>query len=217
MSEVLSVNVGMPREAGWAQLGRTSIDKTPVAGPVEVHRLGLAGDRVSDRRHHGGVDKAVYAFGREDLDRWEGELAADLPDGTFGENLTTSGIDVNEAEIGERWRVGTALLEITSFRTPCQDFKVWLGRCGYDNRAWVKRFTATGRPGPYLRVLDPGVLAAGDAIEVVHRPGHGVSVSLMFRAVHTDPALLPELLRVPDLVSEARARAEKYVADHSVA
>jgi MOSC domain-containing protein YiiM len=209
---VVSVNVGLPREAAWAGIGRTSIDKAPAAGRVSVGRLGLAGDEPSDTRRHGGVDKAVYAFAREDLDDWAARLGQEVRDGQFGENLTTSGLDVNEAEIGERWRIGDVLLEVTSVRTPCNDFKAWLGRCGLDNRAWVRRFAEEGRPGPYLRVLAPGTIGAGDGIEVLHRPGHGVTVSTMFRALLTDHALLPELLRVEGLVPEARARAEEYVA-----
>ena len=212
MATLLSVNVGLPREAAWAGIGRTSIDKAPVTGPVEVRRLGLAGDQPSDTRHHGGVDKAVYAFAREDLDLWAERLGEEVRDGQFGENLTTLGIDVNEAEIGERWRIGDVLLEVASVRTPCNDFKTWLGRCGYDNRAWVRRFAEEGRPGPYLRVLAPGTIRAGDELEVLHRPGHGVTVSTMFRALLTEPTLLPELLRVEGLVPQARVRAEEYVA-----
>ena len=212
MSRILSVSVGRPREAAWAGIGRTSIDKTSVAGPVHVHRLGLTGDEVSDTVHHGGPDQAVYAFAREDLDHWEGEVGAAIPDGQFGENLTTRGIDVNEAEIGERWQVGEVLLEVRSVRTPCNDFKMWMGRTGYDNRAWVRRFAELGRPGPYLRVLGEGTLAAGDELTVVHRPGHGVTVSTMFRALNTDHSLLPRLLEVPDLLPRARERAEAYVA-----
>jgi len=205
-----SVNVGMPRDAAWAELGRTSIDKTPIVGPVEVHRLGVAGDQVSDTRHHGGPDQAVYAFSREELDWWEAQLGDELRDGEFGENLTTSGIDVNEAEVGERWRIGTVVLEVASVRTPCNDFKQWLGRCGHDNSAWVRRFSLRERPGPYLRVLQRGVLTAGEPIEVVHRPGHGVTVSYLFRALTREPELLPRLLDVEGLVGPARAKAEAY-------
>lgn len=211
MPLIRSVNVGLPREAAWAIIGRTSIDKHPLAGPVEVGALGLAGDQVSDTRHHGGVDKAVYAFAREDLDRWAEVLGEEIRDGQFGENLTTTGIDVNESEIGERWRIGEVILEVASVRTPCNDFKSWMGRNGYDNTAWVKRFAAEGRPGPYLRVLAPGVVRAGDEVTVIHEPGHGVTVSTMFRAIFTDPTLLPELLRVRGMPAEARHKAERYV------
>ncbi|GEP37826.1 sulfurase [Nocardioides psychrotolerans] len=212
-----SVNVGRPREAAWAAIGRTSIDKAAVVGPVEVGPLGIAGDQVSDIRHHGGIDQAVYAFAREDLDHWTQVLGQPIRDGQFGENLTTSGIDVNEAEVGERWRVGAdVVLEVASIRTPCNDFKMWMGRGGYDNTAWVKRFASEGRPGPYLRVLVPGVIQAGDQITVIHEPGHGVTVSMMFRALHTEPTLLPRLLEVDGLVAEAHDKASAYVANMSL-
>jgi MOSC domain-containing protein YiiM len=210
-----SVNVGMPREASWAGIGRTSIDKAPVSGPVEVQRLGLVGDQASDTRHHGGPDKAVYAFAREELDWWAGQLGDELRDGEFGENLTTEGIAIDDSEIGERWRIGTVLLEFASIRTPCNDFKSWMGRGGHDNTAWVRRFTEHARVGAYLRVLQPGVLAGGDVIEVVHRPGHGVTASIMFRAVTREPELLPRLLEVHGMVAEARRKAEAYVAENA--
>jgi MOSC domain-containing protein YiiM len=206
-----SVNVGRPREAPWAGIGRTSIDKAPVSGPVDVQLRGLVGDQVSDTRHHGGRDKAVYAFAREELDWWAEQLGDELRDGEFGENLTTEGLAIDDSELGERWRIGTVLLEVASVRTPCNDFKTWMGRGGHDNRAWVRRFAEHSRPGPYLRVLQPGVLAAGDAIEVVHRPGHGVTASYLFRAVTREPELLPRLLEVDGLTEEARRRAEAYV------
>ena len=212
--QVVSVNVGRPRPAAFAELGRTSIAKHPVPGPVLATSLGLDGDQVSDTRHHGGIDQAVYAFAREDLDRWAELLGAPVPDGQFGENLTTTGIDVNEAEVGERWRVGSAVLEVASVRIPCNDFKGWMGSTGFDNRGWVKRFTAEGRPGPYLRVVEEGRLEAGDPVEVVHRPGHGVTVTTMFRAMTIEPHRLPELLAVENLVAEARVKAERYTATH---
>ena len=212
MATVISVNVGQPREASWAEIGRTSIEKHPVAGPVAVRALGLEGDQVSDTRHHGGLDQALYAFAREDLDWWAGELGVAILDGQFGENLTTRGIDVNEAEIGERWQIGDVLLEVRSIRTPCNDFKSWMGRSGYDNTAWVKRFAQVARPGPYLRVLAEGTVRAGDELAVIHVPGHGVTVSTMFRALNGDPTLLPMLLDVPDLLPKVRAKAEQYVA-----
>ena len=211
-ARVRSVNVGLPREREWAGIGRTSIEKRPVVGPVAVGRLGLEGDQVSDTRHHGGVDQAVYAFAREDLDFWVERLGTPIRDGQFGENLTTTGIDVNEAEVGEHWRIGGVLLEVASIRIPCNDFKRWMGVSGYDATAWVKRFAEVGRVGPYLRVLGEGELAAGEPVEVVHRPGHGVTVTTMFRALTSAPELLPRLLRVEGLVAEARAKAERYVA-----
>lgn len=179
---VVSVNVGTPREVSWTRGRRTAIQKDPVTGPVAVRSLGLDGDQVSNRKHHGGVDKAVYAFAREDLDHWGRELGRPLPDGFFGENLTTAGIDVNEARLGERWRIGSAELEVASFRTPCQTFSSWLRINGLDNRGWARRFIEVGRPGPYLRVVREGEIEAGDEIRVVHRPDHGLTVGAMFRA-----------------------------------
>ena len=213
MPIVSTVSVGLPVDEEWAgKLKRTAIVKRPVQGVVAVHSLGLAGDEVADTKNHGGPDKAVHVFAREDLDWWAGELGRPLPDGSFGENLTTSGIDVNEALVGERWRIGTALFEVASIRIPCSVFANWMGLSGYDNARWIRRFTAVGRPGPYLRVLEEGELAAGDEVGVEHRPDHGVTVSTMFRALTTNLELLPELLAVEGLVPEARARAEAYVA-----
>ena len=212
MARLRSVNVGTPRERAWAGIGRTAIDKHSLTGSVAVGRLGVEGDQVADTDSHGGVDQAVYAFAREDLDWWSAELDRPIRDGQFGENLTTEGIDVNEALVGERWRIGTALFEVASVRIPCNDFKGWMGESGYDNRAWVKRFTEVGRPGPYLRVLEAGSLEAGDEIVVELRPDHDVTVSVMFRALTTDAVLLPRLLEVDGLVREARAKAEAYAA-----
>ena len=183
MASLLSVNVGTPQAVSWTRAGRTAIAKHAVDGPVAVRELGLDGDQVSNRRHHGGVDKAVYAFAREDLDHWGRELGRELPHGFFGENLTTLGIDVNAAEIGERWQVGSAVLEVASFRTPCRTFSSWLRVNGRDKTSWSRRFTAAGRPGPYLRVVTEGTLAAGDELSVVRRPGHAVTVAAIFRAV----------------------------------
>lgn len=185
MTMLRSIQVGRPRPAAWTTIGRSSIDKTSVHGPVAVGPLGLDGDEVSNTRHHGGVDKAVYAFAREDLDRWADEFGMPVPDGMFGENLTTVGLDVNGAEIGERWRIGDAagdhaIVEVSMFRTPCQTFKAWLGRNGYDDRAWARRFAEDRRPGAYLRVVVPGTIQAGDPIEVVHQPGSGTTVQSWF-------------------------------------
>ncbi|KRC46080.1 MULTISPECIES: MOSC domain-containing protein [unclassified Nocardioides] len=214
-ARVLTISVGSPQDKEWAGIGRTSIDKTAVAGRVRVHELGIEGDQVSDTLHHGGPDQAVYAFAREDLDFWERELGRPIRDGQFGENLTTVGIDLNALEIGTRLRVGDevdgVLLEVVYVRTPCNDFKGWMGESGYDPRAWVKRFAAAARPGPYLRVLETGTIEAGAPIEVVHRPGHGVSVSDMFVALNTDRSRLPELLVIDGLLPKVRMKAEDFV------
>src|SRR5690242_7516545 len=140
MPRVISVNVGRPQDAEWAGLGYTSMDKRAVDGAVKVHHSGLVGDVVSDTKHHGGRDQAVYVFAGEDLDIWGERLGVELRNGHFAENLTTEGLDVNEALVGERWRIGSVELEICAVRTPCNDFKNWMGVTGHDNTAWVKRF-----------------------------------------------------------------------------
>lgn len=211
MPQVISVNVGRARTASWAGIGRTAMDKQPMRGVVAVNRLGLDGDQVGDTKYHGGVDQAVYAFAREDLDWWQEELGQEIRDGQFAENLTTRGLDVNESEVGERWRIGTATFEVAMVRIPCNDFKKWQQLSGYESRAWVKRFAQQARPGPYLRVVQEGELRAGDDLEVVHQPGHGVTVSTMFRALTTERSLLPELRKVDDLARAARARLDAFV------
>lgn len=206
-----SVHVGLPKDEEWAgNLKRTAIDKHAVTGPVDVRRLGIVGDQVADTLHHGGPDMAVYAFAREDLDRWERELGGPIRDGMFGENLTTEGIDVNGALVGERWRIGEVLLEIAKVRIPCSVFKNWMGLGGFDDTAWVKRFAANQRPGPYLRVLEEGRMQAGDEIVVEHRPDHGVTVSQMFRALTTERGLAPSLLAVDGLAESVRARIASF-------
>jgi MOSC domain-containing protein YiiM len=171
----------------------------------------VEGDQVADTVHHGGRDQAVYAFAREDLDWWEVELGREIRNGQFAENLTTQGIDVNEAEVGERWRIGTTLFEVAMVRIPCNDFKNWQRVNGYDDRAWVKRFAEQGRPGPYLRVVEEGLVQAGDELVVTHRPGHGVTVSTMFRALTTDRSLLPQLTLVENLAAVARQQVDAFV------
>jgi MOSC domain-containing protein YiiM len=212
MARILSINVGQPAEQEWAgKLRRTAIKKHEVSGPVRVEQLGIDGDQVADLKHHGGVHQAVYAFAREDLDRWAERLGRPIPNGQFGENLTTQGIDVNDALVGERWQVGTAVFEVAEVRIPCNVFKGWMGVSGFDNAAWVKKFTAEARPGPYLRVVQPGVISPGNELDVIHKPDHDVSVSTMFRALTTDRHLMPRLLAVGDsLAPEVRVAAEHY-------
>lgn len=218
MASVVSVNIGRPESGPWTgRVGRTAIRKRPVPGPVAVRPEGLAGDSICDRRFHGGPDQAVYVYAREDLDHWRALLGRDVPDGRFGENLTTRGIDVNAAYLGDRWRVGTALLEVVRVRIPCRVFADFMGLTGYDDTAWVKRFTAEGRPGPYLRVLEPGVVRAGDPVVVEHVADHGVSVATLFRATTTDLALGRELLSVPGLPEGARRMLEQKVGGRASA
>jgi MOSC domain-containing protein YiiM len=189
---VISVNVGRGRDGAWAgRLRRTAIDKRPVAGPVAVGRLGLTGDEQVDSKFHGGTEQALYVYAREDLDWWVERLARELPNGTFGENITTSGLDVTASLIGEVWRLGTALVQITYPRIPCAVFAGWL-----DEPHWVKRFAQARRTGAYLRVLAEGTVAAGDQVTVVSRPAEQVTVGESVAAHYGDAEVMQRLLRV---------------------
>jgi MOSC domain-containing protein YiiM len=148
---------------------------------------------------HGGPDKAVYAYAAEDAEWWEEELGRELGDAPFGENLTTRGVPVSEAVIGERWEVGSALLEVAQPRLPC--FKLGLRM---DDRFFPKRFAAAGRPGAYLRIVREGDIGAGDAIDVVSRPAHGVTSALVSRALVGEPELLPQALAATELPTGLR-------------
>lgn len=214
---VVSVNVGPACDEGWAgNLRRTGIDKRPVEGPVAVSAAGLADDEIADLVHHGGPDQAVYVYALEDLRWWGERLGGEIRPGMVGENLTTEGIDVNAALVGERWQVGAPgtgpLLEVSAVRIPCRVFANFLALHGLDTAGFVKRFAQAGRVGPYLRVLSPGTVEAGDAVQVVARPDHAVSVSTMFRALTTERHLLPELLAVEDLAERARAQVDEHLA-----
>ena len=195
---MISVNTGHGQEAAWAgRIGRTAIDKRPRPGPVAIGRLGADGDKQVDERHHGGPDQALYAYAREDLDWWTGQLGRELPNGVFGENITSAGLDISGALIGETWRLGTAVVQITSVRIPCGTFAGWMGE-----RAWVKRFAAAARPGAYLRVLEEGVTGAGEPIVVLSRPPDSVTVAEALRAYYGDTDLMRRLLGAPGLHPE---------------
>jgi len=163
---------------------------------------GLVGDMVCDRRNHGGDTQAVYAYAREDLDHWESVLGRALPGGVFGENLTTTGLDVNGAVIGERWRIGALELQVTVPRIPCGTFRAWIAE-----RGWLRTFARAAMPGTYLSVVSPGHVSAGDPVTVVHRPAHGVTVAQVFRALTLEPELLPAILAADELEEEAKERA----------
>jgi len=215
MAHLLSVNLAHPRpNSAKAAVGMTGIDKRPVDHPVQLRapgpkgtglHSGLVGDTIFDTRNHGGDDQAVYAYSRENLDLWQQELGRELPGGSFGENLTTVGLDVDHALIGERWRIGAqVLLEVAVPRVPCATFADWLAE-----RRWVKRFTARALPGAYLRILEPGEIRAGDTVTVEHRPAHDVTVELCFRALTTDARLLPRLVDIAELPGEVRELARR--------
>ena len=196
MARLLSANVGRPQPVGLHR-GRpvkSSIGKAPVSGRVRVEGVNVAGDDQADRRVHGGPDKAVYAYAREDTAWWERELGRELGPGAFGENLTVEGVDVSGALIGEHWRLGTVELEVCQPRFPC--FKLGLR---FGDPQMLKRFTRAGRPGAYLRIVREGEIGAGDAIEVTDRPDHGVTIALVARAVSIEPVLLEFAAAAPAL------------------
>jgi MOSC domain-containing protein YiiM len=194
IGRVVAVNVGEPRDVDWhGRVVRTAIWKAPVPGPVALRGVNLVGDAQADRRVHGGVDKAVYAYAVEDYAWWAEELGQDLEPGTFGENLTITGIALGSAVVGERWRVGTAVLEVAQPRLPCFKLGIRMG-----DASFVDRFDRARRTGTYLRIVTEGVVEAGDPIEVQRRPDHGLTVDDI-TATHVDPS--PEALeRLLDVV-----------------
>jgi MOSC domain-containing protein YiiM len=212
-SRVLSVNLARVRPNPHKRgVEMTGIEKIPTSGPVLVRAPGsksdglgggLVGDTVCDRLNHGGDAQAVYAYAREDLDHWEAVLGRTLPGGVFGENLTTTGVDVNAALVGERWQIGDDLvLAVTVPRIPCGTFRGWIAE-----RGWLRTFTRAAIPGTYLSVLSPGLVRAGDPVTVIHRPRHAVTVARVFRALTLEPDLLPSILEAGELEEEAREMA----------
>jgi MOSC domain-containing protein YiiM len=211
---LISVNLAVPRRDPAARAGITGIDKQPHPGPVAVRAPGakdsgsgggLVGDMIGDLTVHGGDDQAVYAYAREDLDRWEVELGRPLLAGVFGENITTRGVDVTGMLIGERWRFGEqVILEVSAPRIPCGTFARWIGEQG-----WIERFTVAATPGAYFRVIVPGQVRAGDPIVSVSRPSHTVTVGLTFRALTREPELLPLLLAADALPTDVRKRVAR--------
>ena len=189
-ARLLSLNIGAAEPNPAKSVGVTGIGKKPVdsavlraPGPKRGGLgSGVVGDFVGDVRHHGGDQQAVYAYAREELDAWQERLGRDLADGVFGENLTTTGLDVDGALLGERWAVGDdVVLEVCGPRVPCSTFQVRMGE-----RGWVKRFTEVGNTGAYLSVVAGGEVRPGDTIEVVSRPDHGIDVRMAFRALSGD-------------------------------
>lgn len=194
---LVTVNVGTPRAV---QLGEraitTAIWKSPVAGRIAVTGVNLQGDDQADRTVHGGPDKAVYAYAEEDTAWWERQDDRPFGPGAFGENLTTRGIDVSAACIGERWRVGTTLLEVCQPRLPC--FKLGVR---HDDPLLPRRFALAGRPGAYLRIVEEGDVGAGDPVAVVERPDHDVTIAhanRVFLSDHDDASSLLAATALPD-------------------
>lgn len=218
VSRVLTVNLAQPMPNPAKPSKVTGIRKVPTDEPVPVRApgplrrglgSGLSDDVIGNMRLHGGDDQAVYAYAREDLDGWQATLGRPLDNGQFGENLTTAGVDVTGALVGERWHVGTdgLILEVTSPRTPCRTFSAYLGV-----RGWIRTFTEAAIPGAYLRVVQPGSVRAGDEVVVTDRPSHGVTVGTVFRAITREPELLERLVDVEALPNDIRRLARERTA-----
>jgi len=208
-ARVLSINItSVVHQGEWTgSEGRTGIDKRSVTGPIEFKNNGVAGDRVIDTNVHGGYEQAVYAYAREDAQWWEKEIGEEIPAGRFGENLTTEGIDVNAALIGERWKIGSVILEVSQPRIPCRVF------AGFWKRATlIKDFTKAARPGTYFRIIQEGSAQAGDSIEVIFKPEHSITISDLFAAKSGERLKINEIKEVPHLSAEFKEWSEKIAA-----
>ena len=202
--KVLSVNVGRPREFEFnGRPAKSAIWKSPVGGRVTAQGVNLEGDDQADRKAHGGFDKAVYAYAIEDMRWWERKLGRSLQYGEFGENLTTEGIAVNDALVGERWEIGTAVLEVSEPRVPC-----WRLGVRMDDQMFVRRFTEALRPGTYLRIIGEGDLGAGDEIRVIHRPDHDLTIRDVFRIYTRDRDEVERIIATPQISDSWKKWAE---------
>ncbi len=208
---LVSVNVSAPRTVVHA--GRevvTGIFKEPVDGRRRVEGVNVAGDAQADRRVHGGPDKAVYAYAVEDYHWWGTELGRPLTPGTFGENLTTEGIDVAGACVGDRWAVGSTVLEVSEPRIPCNKLAMRMG-----DPDFVRRFADAGRPGCYLRIVAEGELQTGDPIDVRPAPGESLTIAA-FAEIHRSRRGVERLLAVDGVSEPWREWAERNLRrEHS--
>ncbi|MET1003398.1 MAG: MOSC domain-containing protein [Acidimicrobiia bacterium] len=212
IGRVMSVNVGRPRQVRWHdRVVTTAIWKQPVSGRVRATGVNLDGDDQADRRVHGGPTKAIYAYATEDHAWWGEQLGVSLEPGTFGENLTIAGVDVSAVVVGERWRIGNTTLRVTEPRIPCFKLGIRMG-----DASFVDRFADAARPGTYLAIEDPGEVGAGDVIERLHRPSHGVTIGAVERTYHGNTALLPTLADLADLSEGWRSWARRHLARHPV-
>ncbi len=208
IGSVVSVNVGMPRDIEWAgRTVRTAIWKEPTDQRVPVEHDNLAGDRQADLRVHGGPDKAVYAYSAEDYRWWEERLGAPLDPGTFGENLTTVGLELDHAVIGEVWAIGTALLQVAQTRQPCFKLGIRMGDAGF-----VEEFDRARRFGVYLRIMEAGDVGVGDGISLVSRPTHGMTAANFADALDShDARAIRRLLETAEVPEGIRVWARRQI------
>jgi MOSC domain-containing protein YiiM len=209
VGKVLSVNVGGVREFEYGgRIAKSAIWKSAVVGRIAARGVNLAGDDQADRKAHGGPDKAIYAYAFEDTRWWEQEIGRALAYGEFGENLTTQGIDVNDALVGERWQIGTAVVEVSEPRIPC-----WRLGVRMNDKLFPRRFTEALRPGAYLRIVIEGDVGAGDEIRVVERPNHDLTIRDVFRIYTSDRAEVERLLAVPNISESWRRWAANVLQE----
>ena len=207
--KVVSVNVtSVVHEGQWTgSEGKTGIDKRGVLGRVAFAHEQVANDVIIDRNAHGGYDQAVYAYAREDADWWEREIGIEIDNGRFGENLTTQGIDVNTALIGEQWQIGSVILEVSQPRIPCRVF------AGFWQRpTLIKEFMAAGRPGAYLRIIQEGEIGAGDTIEVIHLPKHAITIADLYAAKNGERSKIQEISMVSELSTKYQEWAKALIS-----
>ena len=203
MHEILSVNISGAMTVDYrGESVTTGIYKNPVAGRVAVSGVNIAGDEQADRSVHGGPDRALYAYAVEDYAWWSAERGEEISPGTFGENVTTRGLDVSGALIGERWRVGNCELRVTSPRVPCYKLAMKM-----NDPAFIRTFARALRPGAYLAIVEEGDVAAGDRAEIVSRPTHGLTVAGMANIYLFERSRVAELLDAPELTESWRTWA----------
>ena len=205
--EVLAVCVVHRLHRDPGTVGVTAIDKRAVEGPVKATRLGLYGDVQADRKHHGGIDQALYALAQEEMDYWEEKLERPFAAGQFGENLRIAG-PLDDLEIGARVRVGEVILEATGTRDPCSTFARWVGHA-----SMVKEFSRREKAGVYFKVIKTGRIAAADTMEVVSTPGHGVSCARWYR--YQNPADARRLLQAHESGNSTGSEAARPTASEA--
>jgi MOSC domain-containing protein YiiM len=204
--KILSINIAPQSKAqSWTESGnRTGIDKQSVEGLILFGNDSVAGDNVVDRKHHGGYDKAVYAYAREDAEWWEAKIGRVITPGAFGENLTTSGIDVTGAVIGERWKIGNLILEVAEPRIPCRVFAGF-----WERPTLIKEFTEANRPGAYLRIIEEAMIESGASIEVISRPDHGITIGDIYAAKSGSREMINQISTVKELSVAYQEWAQK--------
>ena len=206
-AKIISVNVGKPKHFNYkGRQAKSAIWKSPVTDKIIARGINLDGDEQADREAHGGFDKAVYAYAREDAEWWEQQIGRSIAHGEFGENLTTEGIEVNDALIGERWQIGSVILEVSEPRIPC-----WRLGVRMQDKSFPKKFTKALRPGPYFRIIQEGELGTGDTISIVEKPNHNLTLRDVFRIYTKDHNEAERILNVEQMSADWKRWANNIV------